>query len=76
MLTVLKLSLGDWRSVFIPFTVVILSTVVTMGLIPLLGWKFSIIMCLAPIILISVANNYGIYLVSRHKELWEGLTCH
>src|SRR5690606_38852011 len=69
MLTVLKLSLGDWRSVFIPFTVVILSTVVTMGLIPLLGWKFSIIMSLAPIILISVANNYGIYLVSRHKEL-------
>lgn len=69
MLTVLKLSLGDWRSVFIPFTVVILSTVVTMGMIPLLGWKFSIIMCLAPIILISVANNYGIYLVARHKEL-------
>lgn len=69
MLTVLKLSLGDWRSVFIPFTVVILSTLVTMGLIPLLGWKFSIIMCLAPIILISVANNYGIYLVSRHQEL-------
>jgi predicted RND superfamily exporter protein len=26
-------------------------------------------MCLAPIILISVANNYGIYLVSRYKEL-------
>ncbi len=35
MLTVLKLSLGDWRSVFIPFTVVVLSTLVTMGLIPL-----------------------------------------
>jgi hypothetical protein len=69
MLTVLKLSLGDWRSVLIPFTVVILSTVVTLGMIPLLGWKFSIIMCLAPIILISVANNYGIYLVSRHQEL-------
>jgi hydrophobe/amphiphile efflux-3 (HAE3) family protein len=69
MLTVLKLSLGDWRSVFIPFAVVILSTMVTMGMIPLLGWKFSIIMCLAPIILISVANNYGIYLVSRNQEL-------
>ena len=69
MLTVLKLSLGNWRSVFIPFTVVILSTLVTMGLIPLLGLKFSIIMSLAPIILISVANNYGIYLVSRHQEL-------
>jgi uncharacterized protein len=68
MLTVLKLSLGDWRSVLIPFTVVILSTVITLGMIPLLGWKFSIIMSLAPIILISVANNYGIYLVSRHQE--------
>ena len=69
MLVVLKLSLGDWRSVLMPFTVVILSTVFTMGMIPLLGWKFSIIMCLAPIILISVANNYGIYLVSRYQEL-------
>jgi hydrophobe/amphiphile efflux-3 (HAE3) family protein len=71
MLVVLKLSLGDWRSVLMPFTVVILSTVFTMGLIPLFGWKFSIIMCLAPIILISVANNYGIYLVSRYQELRE-----
>ena len=69
MLTVLKLSLGDWRSVLIPFSVVILSTVITMGMIPLMGWKFSIIMSLAPIILISVANNYGIYLVSRYQEL-------
>lgn len=69
MLTVLKLSLGDWRSVLIPFSVVILSTVITLGMIPLLGWKFSIMMSLAPIILISVANNYGIYLVSRHQEL-------
>ncbi|MFN2336474.1 MAG: MMPL family transporter [Bacteroidales bacterium] len=69
MLTVLKLSLGNWRSVLIPFTVVILATVITLGMIPLLGWKFSIMMSLAPIILISVANNYGIYLVSRHQEL-------
>lgn len=69
MLTVLKLWLGNWRSVLIPFTVVILSTVITLGMIPLLGWKFSIMMSLAPIILISVANNYGIYLVSRHQEL-------
>jgi hydrophobe/amphiphile efflux-3 (HAE3) family protein len=71
MLVVLKLSLGDWKSVLMPFTVVILSTVFTMGLIPLFGWKFSIIMCLAPIILISVANNYGIYLVSRYQEVRE-----
>lgn len=69
MLLVLKLSLGDWKSVFMPFTVVVLTVIITMGLIPLIGWKFSILSLLVPIILISVSNNYGIYLVSRHKEL-------
>lgn len=69
MLVVLKLSLGRWKHVLLPFTVVILSTAVTMGLIPLLGWKISILSLLVPIILISVANNYGIYLVSRDMEL-------
>lgn len=69
MLVVLKLTLGEWKSVLIPFTVVVLSTAFSMGLIPLLGWKISIISLLVPIILISVANNYGIYLVAGHHEL-------
>jgi len=69
MFVILKLSLGDWKSVLLPFTVVVLSTAITMGLIPLIGWKFSVLSLLVPIILISVANNYGIYLVSRHREL-------
>jgi hydrophobe/amphiphile efflux-3 (HAE3) family protein len=69
MLTILKLSLGDWKSVFMPFTVVALSMIITMGLIPLFGWNFSILSLLVPIILISVANNYGIYIVSRRNEL-------
>lgn len=69
MLVVLKLTLREWKSVLMPFTVVILSTAFTMGLIPLFGWKISILSLLVPIILISVANNYGIYLVSRDREL-------
>lgn len=69
MLVVLKLSLGQWKSVFMPFSVVLLSTFISMGLIPLLGWKLSILSLLAPIILIAVANNYGIYLVARYQEL-------
>ncbi len=69
MLSVLKLSLGSWRSVLLPFSVVVLSVTATMGLIPLFGWKFSILSLLVPIILISVANNYGIYMVSRRQEL-------
>ncbi len=75
MLLILKFTLGDWKSVLMPFTVVILSTAISMGLIPLLGWKISILSLLVPIILVAVANNYGIYLVARHQEIstgWNG----
>ncbi|MGA1976621.1 MAG: MMPL family transporter [Bacteroidales bacterium] len=69
MFIVLKLSLGEWKSVLMPFTVVLLSASISMGLIPLLGWKLSIITLLVPVLLISVANNYGIYLVERFQGL-------
>lgn len=69
MLLVLKLTLGNWRAVIMPFSVVVLSTAVCTGMIPLLGWKFSIISLLVPVILIAVANNYGIYLVARYQEI-------
>ena len=75
MLLILKFTLGDWRSVIMPFTVVVLSTAISMGLVPLFGWKFSIITLLVPIIIVAVANNYGIYLVARHQEIsqdWKG----
>jgi hydrophobe/amphiphile efflux-3 (HAE3) family protein len=79
MLIILKLNLGDWRSVLMPFSVVLLSTLVSMGLIPLLGWKMSILTLLVPIILVAVANNYGIYLVARFQEISiknEGISKH
>ncbi len=75
MLLILKLTLGDWRSVAMPFTVVVLSTAISIGLIPLFGWKISILTLIEPIILVAVANNYGIYLVARHQEIgttWTG----
>jgi predicted RND superfamily exporter protein len=69
MLLILKFTLGEWRSVLMPFSVVLLSTAISMGLIPLLGWKLSIITLLVPIIIVAVANNYGIYLVARFQEI-------
>ncbi|MEI8226097.1 MAG: MMPL family transporter [Bacteroidota bacterium] len=69
MLFILKFTLSEWRSVLMPFSVVLLSTVISMGLIPLLGWKMSILTLLVPIILVAVANNYGIYLVARFQEI-------
>jgi uncharacterized protein len=69
MLVILKLNLRSWRNVIMPFSVVIFTTAFSIALIPLLGWKISIITLLVPIILIAVANNYGIYLVARFQEL-------
>ncbi|MBN2863161.1 MAG: MMPL family transporter, partial [Bacteroidales bacterium] len=69
MLLILKFALGEWKSVFIPFSVVVLSTGLSMGMIPLLGWKMSIITLLVPVLLISIANNYGIYLVAGYQDI-------
>lgn len=69
MLLILKLTLREWRTVLMPFSVVLISTVFSMGMIPLLGWKMSIMTLLVPVILVAVANNYGIYLVVRYQEI-------
>jgi predicted RND superfamily exporter protein len=69
MLLVLKFNLGSWRSVAMPFSVVLLSTLFSLALIPALGWKMSMVTLLLPVILVAVANNYGIYLVARYQEL-------
>jgi hydrophobe/amphiphile efflux-3 (HAE3) family protein len=69
MLLVLKFSLGRWHMVMMPFSVVLISTGFSLALIPLLGWEMSVITLLVPVILIAVANNYGIYLVARFQEL-------
>lgn len=71
MFLILRITLGSWRSVYIPVSVVVLSTGISIGLIPLLGWKISIITLLVPVIMIAVANNYGIYLVSYYNRLAE-----
>ncbi|MDP4223809.1 MAG: MMPL family transporter [Bacteroidota bacterium] len=71
MLFVLRINLRSWKSVMKPFSVVVLSTFFSLALMPLAGWKLSIISVLLPVILIAVANNYGIYLVARYEELSE-----
>ncbi|MBN1654858.1 MAG: MMPL family transporter [Deltaproteobacteria bacterium] len=46
-----------------------MSILVTMGLIPILGWKIHMITVLLPVILIAISNNYGIHIVARYQEL-------
>ena len=46
-----------------------MSALLGISLIPILGWKFYIITLLVPILLIAVANDYGIHMIARYQEL-------
>jgi hypothetical protein len=69
MLVMLYVFLRDIRGVLLPFIVVILSIIFSIGLLPLMGWKLSIISLLLPILLIAIANNYGIHLIAKYQEI-------
>jgi len=69
MLIFLFICFRQLRSVLLPFGVVVLSIMFSMGLVPVLGWKIQVITVLLPVILLAVANNYGIHLMARYQEI-------
>jgi uncharacterized protein len=69
MLIFLYLVFREWRGVWLPFMVVVMSSLIGLSMIPILGWKFYIITILVPILLIAVANDYGIHMIARYQEL-------
>ncbi len=56
------------RGVVLPLMLVVMSCAVAMGLIPLLGWKIQMVTVVLPVILLAVANDYGIHLMARFQE--------
>jgi hydrophobe/amphiphile efflux-3 (HAE3) family protein len=68
MLIFLFLCFRQMRGVVLPFLVVVLSIAFSLGLIPLLGWKFQVITILLPVMLIAIANDYGIHLIAKYQE--------
>lgn len=54
--------------VILPFVITVMSIIVAMGLIPLLGWKIHTVTILLPVILLAVANDYGIHIMARYQE--------
>ncbi len=64
----LFLAFRQLRGVVLPFVVVLMSVLVSMGMIPLFGWKITVLTVLVPVIMIAVANDYGIHLIARFQE--------
>ena len=69
MLVFLFICFKQLRGVVLPFVVVIMSILFAMGLIPLFGWKIHVISVLVPVMLIAIANDYGIHLIAKYQEL-------
>ncbi len=69
MLIMLYAFFQQKRGMLLPFFAVVMSIIISMGLLPLLGWKLSMISILLPVILIAVANDYGIHMVAHYQEL-------
>ena len=69
MVLTLWVSFRSFNGVFLPFSIVIMSILVSMGLMPILGWKLALVSVLLPIMLIAIANNYGIHIYNRYLEL-------
>ena len=57
------------RGVLLPFSVIILSTIFGMAILPIMGWKITILSAILPIMVIAFSNNYGLYLIAKYKEL-------
>lgn len=69
MLVFLFISFRERRGVLLPFIVVLMSIGLAMGLMPLLGYDLSIIAVIVPIMMIAIANNYGVHIMARYQEL-------
>jgi uncharacterized protein len=69
MLFFLYFSFKEKKGVLLPLSVVVMSIIVSMGLMPLLGYELSLIAVLVPIMMIAIANNYGVHLMARYQEL-------
>jgi uncharacterized protein len=69
MVLFLYFSFRELKGVFLPLSVVLMSTVLALGLMPVMGFELSLIAVLSPILMIAVANNYGVHIISRYQEL-------
>ncbi len=65
----LSISFRNLSYVFLPISIVFISIIFSFGLMGYLNKDISLIGILIPIMMIAIANNYGIHIISRYREL-------
>ena len=64
----------SWRGVWLPFSVVILSIIWTMGALGWIGFPLTVVTSTLPLLMIAVSSSYGIHLLHRYYEEIVGRT--
>ncbi len=62
------LSFRSLRGVFIPFSVVVLSIIWTMGIMGHVGLEITVVSSALPMVLVAIASSYGIHVLHRYYE--------
>ncbi len=68
MIILLAISFRSWLGVFLPLSVVIISIIWTFGFMVLLNYELPFIGVLVPVMLIAIANDYGIHIIAHYYE--------
>ncbi|MBN1466075.1 MMPL family transporter [candidate division KSB1 bacterium] len=69
ILAVLYAFFRQIRGIILPLCVVLLSTIFGMGILPLMGWKMTLLTAILPIMVVAFSNNYCIYLIARYQDV-------
>lgn len=68
IILILFFSFRSVRGIFLPLLTVIISTVVTLGIMGYLKIEMSILSTILPVVLIASGSAYGIHLINRYYE--------
>lgn len=68
MIVLLVLCFRSWLGVFLPLYVVIISIIWTFGLMAILNMDLPFTGILIPVMLIAIANDYGIHIIAHYYE--------
>lgn len=62
------ISFRSIRGVLLPFSVVVLSIIWTMGIMGHVGLKITVVSSALPMVMVAVASSYGIHVLHRYYE--------
>lgn len=69
MILMLIVFFKKFYGVFLPFIVVVFAILFGVGLLPVFQWPFALVSILLPILIIAIANDYGIHLATKFQQL-------